>query len=155
MLLRTHLAWPILLLVAFLPTAQSGAVEWKQYGSDSEGKHYYDGADVTQPSTGIIGVMTSLLYSEEAKKLYLNRRQKSGMSNAGFDKLYYRAVRYEVNCFSAAKEFTILEVWELTRDGRTLDYARSGSHKEWNPISDGSLLDQLHKIVCPVKRQGP
>ena len=152
MVAKTLCTGLIMVLIDLLCAGQIQAAEWKQYALDSEGKQYYDKATVTQPSPGIISVTTSVLYSEEGKKLYLGRRQKSGMSNGGFDKLHYRVVRHEVNCFSAAKEFTMLEVWELSHDGRTLDYARAGNPKEWMAIPQESHLEQLYKIICPAKR---
>jgi len=152
MVAKAFCVWLMAVLVGLLYAEHIQAAQWKEYASDSEGKHYYDKATLTQPSPGVMSVMTSVLYGEEGKKLYLVRRQKSGMTNTGFDRLYYRLVRYEMNCFSAAKEATVLEVWELSRDGGTLDYAKAGNPAQWTAIPEESHLEKLYKTICPTKR---
>ncbi len=150
----TRLTLTALFTLIFLAAISPGplqAVDWVSYGSDAEGKHYYDRSAIVQ-AAGIANVQTAVVYTSEGRTLYLARRQKAGMSNKGLEQVHYRVVRYDINCFSNRKEFATLEVWELSREGKTLDYARTGGYKDWHDVPEGTPLEQLYKAVCPARR---
>ena len=125
---------------------------WSYYGSDVEGRYYYRKAEDGKDSPGITRAWSQLILSEQGKQTYIQRRQKLAMSTADYDNFSHRDVLYELNCISSEAEFCIREVFELTGEDKTLDYARSGSNREWLPIPKGSILDQLAKAVCPPKQ---
>ncbi|MBP1734327.1 MAG: hypothetical protein H6Q53_614, partial [Deltaproteobacteria bacterium] len=62
-----------------------------------------------------------------------------------------RTVLYGLNCVSKTKEICVLEIFELAEDGKTLDYAKAGSYKQWSDIPPGSVYDELQRIICPEK----
>jgi hypothetical protein len=132
-------------------SAPAVAAEWTQYGSDTDGTHYY--WVESQPSPGVVRVWDHLVYSAGGRALYMAKRQKAGMSVEGFDKVNHRNVVGEINCFSERAEYAVLEVLELTKDGKRLDYAKAGTYKDWQFIPEGSMLEKLSKTVCPEKRK--
>ncbi|OPY69906.1 MAG: hypothetical protein A4E62_01698 [Syntrophorhabdus sp. PtaU1.Bin002] len=126
---------------------------WTPYGTDNEGnRHFYKVDPALSQSPGFIKVWTQVLYSPAGKGHYIATRQKSGLPTQGYDRFSHRNVLYEVNCLSEKKEFYILEVFELTPDGKTLDYAKAGTYKDWAGIPDGSIYGVLHATVCPEKK---
>lgn len=129
-----------------------GTGAWTFYGADKEGKHLYQRAEGGRQSPGIVRVWDELIYSPEGRAGYIDKRKLHKHSVQGFENVAYRMVLYELNCFSETKEYLIAEVFELDRQGRTLDYARAGSYKDWQNVPDGSIIDLLHKAVCPAKR---
>lgn len=134
-----------------LPSFTGRPVAWTSYWSDKEGRHYYSKVDDTSTSPGVLRVWTRVDFSDEGKNLYLAKRNSVVMSLEGYDKLTRRNVLYELNCFSDRREFSTQEVFDLTADGKTLDYAKAGSYKDWQDVPPDSVLDELCKIVCPPK----
>jgi hypothetical protein len=132
-------------------TVQSS--EWKEYGSDEDGNHYYRVDATPQPSPGIIRVWSQLLFNEEGRARYIQKRQKVGFAIEGYDQLSHRNVLYEINCFSEKREICIQEVLELTKEGKTLDYAKAGTYKDWSDIPPGSIYEKLCAAVCPARNQ--
>jgi len=126
--------------------------DWEKFASDEDGDHYYK-MDAIEPSPGIARVWSQVVFNQEGKQHYIQKRQKVGFSIAGYDKLSLRSVLYEINCFSKKKEICIQEVFELTRDGKTLDYAKAGTYKDWTNIPPGSIYDKLYVVACPAKRE--
>ena len=120
--------------------------------SDKEGRHYYSKVEDANTSPGIVRVWTRLDFSEEGKNLYLAKRNSMAMSLQGYEQLTRRNVLYELNCFSDRREFSTQEVFDLTAEGKTLDYAKAGSYKDWQDVPPDSVLDELCKIVCPPKK---
>ncbi len=129
----------------------AAASEWTYVGSDADGSHYY--WIESQPSPGVVRVWEHLVYSAGGRDLYRAKRLKFGMSVEGFDKVNHRNVLYEMNCFSEHGEYAVLEVLELTKDGKRLDYAKAGSYKDWQSVPEGSMLDKLSQAACPPKRK--
>jgi hypothetical protein len=127
--------------------------EWKKYGTDQDGDHFYRFDESVKLFPDVLSVKTKLVYSKEGKKAYIEKRKAARHSDQGFDELDARTVLYGLNCFSKTKEFCILEVFELTKDGKTLDYAKAGSYKNWNPIPQGTVYDDLQRIICPEKKE--
>ena len=133
-----------------LPSA-AHAAEWTYLGNDGDGTYYY--WVESQPSPGVVRVWGHLVYSKGGREAYMAKRKGSGMSVDGFDNLNHRNVLYEMNCFSERGEYAILEVIESTKDGKKLDYAKSGTYKDWSLVPDGSMLDKLSQAACPPKRK--
>jgi hypothetical protein len=134
-----------------LPAYAGRPADWTQYGTDKEGRHYYSKVEEGKTSPGILRVWARLDFSEEGKNLYLAKRNHIAMSLAGYEQLTRRNVLYELNCFSNKPEFSTQEVFDLTAEGKTLDYAKGGSYKDWQDVPPDSVLDELCKIVCPPK----
>jgi hypothetical protein len=151
---RTCLLITALLLLAgiFLASAVFASGTWIFYGTDNEGKHLYQDVEQGNRSPGIVKAWDELLYSAAGRAGYMEKRKRYKHRVEGFESLTYRMVLYEFNCFSDRKEYVILEVFEVDRQDKTLDYARAGSYKDWQDIPDGSIVDLLYKAVCPAKR---
>jgi hypothetical protein len=134
-----------------LPAYAGRPADWTQYGTDKEGRHYYSKVEEGKTSPGIVRVWTRLDFNDEGKNLYLAKRNSMAMSLEGYKQLTRRNVLYELNCFSARREFSTQEVFDLTAEGETLDYAKAGSYKDWQDVPPDSVLDELCKIVSPPK----
>lgn len=128
------------------------STDWKKFGTDQEGDHFYRFDESGKAFPDIFSIKTRLVYSEEGKKRYIEERQQARLPLKGFDKLSSRTVLYGINCFSKTKELCILEIFELTQDGDTLDYAKSGSYKNWKAISEDTIQDALYRVACPEKK---
>jgi hypothetical protein len=126
--------------------------DWTRYGSDKEGRHYYKKVDDAKSSPGIERVWTRVDFNEEGKDRYLAKRQSVGMATQSYEGFTRRYVFYELNCFSEKREYSTQEVFDLTGDGKTLDYAKAGSYKDWQDVPPDSTLDELCRIVCPPKK---
>lgn len=144
----------VFLLLSCLLFAGSSFAEgmWTFYGTDKEGKHLYQKVEGGKQSPGIVRVWDELLYSPDGRTAYIEKRKRYKHAFQGFDDVMYRMVLYELNCFSETKEYVTLEVFEVDRQGKTLDYARAGSYKDWQEVPGGSIIDLLHKATCPAKR---
>ena len=81
------------------------------------------------------------------------KRQAAKLPTQGFEQLDSRTVLYGLNCVSKTKEICVLEIFELTKEGKTLDYAKAGSYKDWNEIPPGTVYDELHRVICPEKKE--
>ncbi|MEN6616349.1 MAG: hypothetical protein ABFD12_07300 [Syntrophorhabdus sp.] len=125
------------------------STDWKKFGTDHEGDHYYRFDDSSKAFPDVLSVKTKIVYSESGKKSYIQKRMKNSLPVQGFESLDTRTVLYGLNCVSKNRELVVLEVFELTKDGQTLDYARTGSYKNWAHIPPGSVYDELATIVCP------
>jgi hypothetical protein len=126
--------------------------DWKKYGTDEYGDHFYRFDESGKAFPDIFSIKTRLVYSEEGKKRYIGERQKARITLKDFDKLRSRTVLYGINCVSKTRELCILEVFELTGDGATLDYAKSGSYKDWKTIGEGTIDEALYRVACPEKK---
>ena len=131
---------------------EATTTDWKKYGTDEYGEHFYrfDGSGKAFPD--IFSIKTRLVYSEEGKKRYIEERHQARLTLKDFDKLSTRTVLYGINCVSKTKELCILEVFELTEDGATLDYAKAGSYKDWKAIGEGTIDEALYGVACPEKK---
>ena len=128
------------------------STDWKKYGADQDGDHFYrfDSSGKTFPD--VFSIKTKLVYNEEGKKRYIETRREAKLPAEGLEQLSYRTVLYGINCFSKTKELCILEVFELTREGKVLDYAKSGSYKHWTEIPPKTIYEDLYWIACPEKK---
>jgi hypothetical protein len=127
--------------------------DWKKYGTDDYGDHFYRFDESGKAFPNIFSIKTRLVYSEEGKKRYIEERHQARLILKDFDKLSSRTVLYGLNCVSKTKELCILEVFELTGDGATLDYAKAGSYKDWKAIPEGSIQEALYRVACPEKKE--
>lgn len=125
---------------------------WTFYGADKEGKHLYQKVEGGKQSPGIVRVWDELLYSADGRAGYIDKRKRYKHSVEGFENVAYRIVLYELNCFSETKEYLVAEVFEIDKRGKTLDYARAGSYKDWQDVPEGSIIELLHAAACPAKR---
>ena len=41
-----------------------------------------------------------------------------------------------------------MKVFEVSQDGKTLDYGKAGSQKDWEDIPGQTIVDRLAKIAC-------
>ncbi len=135
-----------------LPAYAGRPADWTYYGTDKEGRHFYSKVEGTNTSPGVVRVWTRLDFSDEGKNLYLAKRNSIAMSLQGYEQVTRRNVLYELNCFSDRREFSTQEVFDLTAEGKTLDYAKAGSYKDWQDVPPDSVLDELCRIVCPPKK---
>ena len=129
------------------------STDWKKYGTDPDGDHYYRFDASSKAFPDVLSVKTKIVYSESGKKHYIEKRQKNQLPVQGFEALHFRTVLYGLNCVSEKGELCILEVFELTKDGKTLDYAKAGSYKNWQHIPPESVYAELHRIICPEKKK--
>jgi hypothetical protein len=65
--------------------------------------------------------------------------------------LAHRFTLYDVKCGKKPRQYAILKVFEVSEDGRTLDYGKTGSQKDWEDIPPETIVDRLAKIVCPYR----
>jgi hypothetical protein len=126
--------------------------DWKKYGTDQYGDHFYRFDESGKAFPDIFSIKTRLVYSEEGKRRYIEERQQARLTLKDFDKLSSRTVLYGINCVSKTKELCILEVFELTGDGATLDYAKAGSYKDWKAIPENTIDEALYRVACPEKK---
>ncbi|MHB8109213.1 MAG: hypothetical protein ACYDHW_04170 [Syntrophorhabdaceae bacterium] len=128
------------------------STEWKKYGTDADGDHFYRFDASSKAFPDVLSVKTMIVYSAEGKNNYIVKRQKNKLPVQGFEALHSRTVLYGLNCVSEKGELCVLEVFELTKDGKTLDYAKTGSYKNWQHIPEGSVYAELHRVICPEKK---
>lgn len=119
------------------------------YANDSEGDHSYS---LEQPKAGSsenLRAWSKLVYTQDGKKSYIQRRRERNIFVEGFDRLVHRNVLYEFKCQTDPREYAIIEVFEVDDQGKTLDYAKTGSSKDWGPIPEGTTIEKLAQTVCP------
>ncbi len=129
------------------------SADWKKYGIDVEGEHFFRFDASSKAFPDVLSVKTKTIYSEEGKKLYMEKRQMNKLPVQGLEELHSRTVLYGLNCISKQKEICVLEIFELTKEGKTLDYAKSGSYKNWNVIPPGTVYEELHRVICPERNE--
>jgi hypothetical protein len=136
-------------------TAANGpkSTEWMRLGSDHYGDYSYRFDESGKPFPDVFSVKTRLVYSEEGKNRYFAERQQARLPIQGFEKLDTRTVLYGLNCLANTPELCILEIFEITKDGTVLDYAKAGSYKDWKQIAEGSIEDKLFRVACQGKKK--
>jgi hypothetical protein len=130
------------------------STQWTKFGSDPDGDHFYRFDASSKNFPDVLSVKTRLVYNEEGKKRYVEARRKAKLPAEGLEQqLDSRTVLYGLNCVSKQRELCVLEVFELTKDGKTLDYAKTGSYKDWSHIPPGTVYEELARIICPDRKQ--
>ncbi len=125
--------------------------EWTYYTRNDEGEHFYHPDESAKGSPGIVRVWTQVRFTSEGRNRYIQKRQAAAFKTEGYEALSHRNVLYELNCFSKKREYSTQEVFELTKEGKTLDYARAGTYKDWQEVPPGSAIDGLFQLVCPKR----
>ncbi|OPY00616.1 MAG: hypothetical protein A4E60_02197 [Syntrophorhabdus sp. PtaB.Bin047] len=122
---------------------------WQALIADGEGEHHYI-IEKRQggPDQGA-GAWERLTYSKEGREAYILKRRKNGMFITGMDTLARRFTLYNLRCDKEPRQYAIIKVFEVSEDGRTLDYGKAGSQKDWEDIPAGTIVDRLAKIACP------
>lgn len=121
------------------------------YVTDHEGTHHYAIERENTGSKGTVRVWSRLLYTDDGKKAYILKRRQRNIFVDGFDKVTHRDVLYELKCTEDPAEYAIIEVFEVNGEGKTIDYGRSGSSRDWEAIPEGTTIEKLAKAVCPTK----
>lgn len=123
-----------------------------QYASDSEGDYYYaenPAAKKTSPDNRMI--WGRLVYSEKGRDSYIAIRKQNGLFTEGLERLDQRNILYEFKCGKDKVEYAVVEIFEVGKDGKTLDYGNTGKDREWGYPPPGSPLEKLAVKVCPRK----
>lgn len=118
------------------------------YFSDSEGNHSYALEQQRETSQENTRAWSRLVYTQAGKNAYIQKRQQRNMFVEGFDQLDYRDILYEFKCSKDPVEYAIIEVFEVDRHGKTLDYGKTGSSKDWEAIPHDTTIEKLAQIVC-------
>lgn len=119
------------------------------YTTDNEGAHYYAPEQDTDVSRENIQAWSRLIYTTDGKNSYILKRRQKNMFVVGFDRLIQRDILYELKCSKEPAEYAIIEVFEVDDTGKTLDYGKTGSSKDWEAIPQGTTIDKLAQVVCP------
>ena len=120
------------------------------YTTDNEGAHSYALDQQGEASRGNIRVWSRLAYTRDGKNSYLQRRRQRNIFVEGFDQLTRRDIIYEFKCNKDPVEYAIIEVFEVDERGKTLDYGKTGSSKDWEAIPQGTTIEKLAQAVCPL-----
>ena len=120
----------------------------EKFGTDKEGDHFYRFDESSRAFPDVLSIKTRLVYSEEGKKGYIAKRQAAKLPTRA-SKTRLQGRLHGPNCVSKTKEICVLEIFELTKEGKTLDYAKAGSYKDWNEIPPGTVYDELHRVDMP------
>jgi len=124
----------------------------KQYASDREGIYYYSAnhtAKKTSPEN--VTMWSKMVYSRDGRDAYINKRKLNGLFTEGLEQLNQRNILYEFKCNKDKVEYAVIEIFEVGKDGKTLDYGNNGKDRDWGYIPTGSPLEQLALIVCTLK----
>jgi len=119
------------------------------YTTDHEGAHYYVLEHEPSLSNGHVRAWSRLIYTQDGKTNYILRRRQRNIFVEGFDKVAQRDILYEFECTKNPVEYAVIEVFEVDETGKTLDYGKIGSSKDWEAIPEGTNIDKLAQIVCP------
>lgn len=126
---------------------------WQPLMTDREGEHHYIVEKRPGQSGQIASVWDRLTYSDQGKKDYILKRRKNGMFTVGMDKLSRRFILYDLKCSAEPKRYTIMKVFEVSHDNKTLDYGKTGSQKDWEDVPEGTTIDRLAAVSCPQNKQ--
>lgn len=121
---------------------------WQALSTDPEGKHDYIIEKSSDGSEDIVGVWQRLTYSKEGRGNYILKRRNIGLFITGMDTLAYRYTLYHVRCKEQPVKYTIMKVFEVSQDGKTLDYGKAGSQKDWEEIPKDTIIDKLANAAC-------
>jgi len=122
----------------------------RQYASDSDGYYYYaPGSSTKKTSPENKMIWGRLVYSEKGRNSYIDVRRQSGLFTEGLDNLHQRTILYEFSCGKDKTAYAVVEIFEVGKDGRTLDYGNTGKDREWGHAPSGSPMEKLAGLVCP------
>jgi len=122
---------------------------WQELFTDADGEHHYIIEKRKDQSGNVIGAWDRLTYSKKGKDNYILKRRSNGMFITGMDTLTRRYTLYYLKCGEKEQQFAIIKVFEASRDGKTLDYGKTGSQKDWDNVPPEAVVGKLAKIACP------
>jgi len=121
----------------------------QKYATDKDGDYYFSiSSTAKKTSDENIVVWSRLVYSQDGLNSYIIKRKNNGLFTEGLDQLNQRNVLYEFKCSKDKPEYTIHEIYEVGKDGKTLDYGKTDKDREWGYIPPGSHLEYLSKAIC-------
>jgi hypothetical protein len=118
------------------------------YINDNEGAHSYTLEQQNETSRENIRAWSRLVYTQSGKNEYILKRKQINIFVEGFDSLAWRDILYEFKCNKDPMEYAIIEVFEVDGQGKTLDYGKTGSSKDWEAIPRGTTIEKLAQTVC-------
>ena len=118
------------------------------YTTDNEGVHSYALEQQSEAFRGNVRAWSRLIYTQNGKNEYILKRKQINMFTEGFDGLARRDILYEFKCNKDPMEYAIIEVFEVDGQGKTLDYGKTGSSKDWEAIPLGTTIDKLAQTGC-------
>jgi len=122
----------------------------RQYASDSEGDYYYtENRTAEKSSPENIMIWSRLVYSQKGRDSYINKRKQNSLFTEGLEDLKQRNVLYEFKCSKDKTGYAVVEIFEVGKDGKTLDYGNAGKDRDWGDPPPGSPLEKLAGQVCP------
>lgn len=119
------------------------------YTTDNEGTHSYALMQQIGTAPENIRAWSRLIYTQNGKNSYIQKRKQRNIFVEGFDGLAWRDILYEFKCNKDPMEYAIIEVFEVDGQGKTLDYGKTGSSKDWEAIPQGTTIHKLAQMVCP------
>jgi hypothetical protein len=125
----------------------------QSYTTDNEGVHSYALEQQGESSRGNVRAWSRLIYTQSGKNEYILKRKQINIFVEGFDGLAWRDILYEFKCNKDPMEYAIIEVFEVDGQGKTLDYGKTGSSKDWEAIPQGTTIDKLAQAVCPLRNK--
>jgi hypothetical protein len=132
--------------------SQAQSAEWILYSTNTDDdEFFYDRENLTKLPNGIIRVWIMILYSDEARKKYIQQRISDGLADdKRYETLSYSLSMWEINC--AAKEFRGMANIDYSTDRRKLEssiYEQQPS-EGWRPVPPDSIGEVMYKAVCPT-----
>jgi len=124
----------------------------QKYTTDKDGEYYFSiNYTAKKTSEENIIVWSRLVYSQDGLNSYIRKRKHNGLFTEGIEQLEQRNVLYEFKCTKDKPEYTIHEIYEVGKDGKTLDYGKTDKDREWGYVPPGSHLESLSKVICAKK----
>ncbi len=121
----------------------------RKYDSDDDGDYFYSIDNSHKKiSEQSIMVWSRLVYSINGRDRYIQKRKYNGLFVEGLENLAQRNTLYEFKCAQDKAEYAVAAVFEIGKDGRTLDYGSTGKDREWGYTLPGSSLEKLSVILC-------
>jgi hypothetical protein len=116
--------WAVILIVVglILCQAKAWAADWKEFAEATTGIFYYDAADVSSPSDGLFRVWVHNVTKHESMSI-------------------------DINC--KGKDYRVLDVIRYDEAGRIKDRELYYDNTVWQGITQRSVPEPLHSILCP------
>lgn len=136
--------------MVFISEAASGEdQEWKYFGESSANFWYYGTKNIENSRKGIVSVWgKALAKGKEGIDDKIRLLQRFGGHTKGYENYSYTISLFEIDC--ANRKNRVASVGDYDKKGNVLESV-SVENYPWNPISAGTIIDNLHKIVCPQK----
>jgi len=128
---------PGIIGLAIFGCAEVWGVDWKYYGTNEDGRYFYDTESVTRLAKNLIEVWVQSAYTEKSISHWVQEGGK------GFQDLDFSLILFELNC-----------VERSTRYLRIVFYSKNGEmfyptdNEEWHFFAPDSMTGTLHREVC-------